>query len=131
MVYLSDMRDWLKTFGIGEHFYIGKLDVKQKKSIGVYQRDNKTPMKMALGGIDNTKHDKKEISILVHWTENANETERKAIELFEKLRAVNDVTIGESHIPFLILQVPEPVDVGTDEKGIYERVIWLDIYYER
>ena len=29
------------------------------------------------------------------------------------------------------MQVPEPVDVGTDDKGIYERVIWFDIYYER
>lgn len=29
------------------------------------------------------------------------------------------------------LLVPEPVDVGTDNSGVYERVIELKIYYER
>ena len=131
MVYLSDIRDWLKGFGIGEHFYIGKIDAQQTKAIGIYQRDNKVPAKMALGGLDNLKHDKKEISILLHWTQNANETERKAYELFENLRNVRNITIGESHVYFLMLRVPEPIDVGTDDNGIYERVIWLDLYYER
>ena len=27
--------------------------------------------------------------------------------------------------------VPEPMDVGTDNKGVYERVIEFKIYYER
>ena len=31
----------------------------------------------------------------------------------------------------IILQVPEPVDVGTDDKGVYEYVIWLDFVYQR
>lgn len=29
------------------------------------------------------------------------------------------------------MQVDGPVDVGTDDKGIFESVIELDIYYER
>ena len=39
--------------------------------------------------------------------------------------------INDIKVDFLSMQVPEPVDVGTDDKGIYERVIWFDIYYER
>jgi hypothetical protein len=29
------------------------------------------------------------------------------------------------------LNTNEPIDVGTDEKGIYERVIDIEFYYER
>ena len=27
--------------------------------------------------------------------------------------------------------VPEPQDVGTDDNGVYEYVIWLDFVYQR
>lgn len=36
MIYLSDIRDFLKTVFKAEHYYIGKLDNKQDKSLGVY-----------------------------------------------------------------------------------------------
>lgn len=39
--------------------------------------------------------------------------------------------VGDTRIFLVSLQVPEPQDVGTDESGIYEYVIWLDLYYER
>ena len=29
------------------------------------------------------------------------------------------------------LLVPEPIDVGTDDKGTYERVIEMNLYYEK
>ena len=38
MIYLSNVRDWLKTLISADFYYIGKLDVKNDKSIGVYQR---------------------------------------------------------------------------------------------
>ena len=54
-----------------------------------------------------------------------------AYELFEKLRSVSSLDIGDTHIKSLSLMVPEPQDVGTDEGGVYEYVIWLDLIYER
>lgn len=36
MIYLSDIRDFLKTVFKAEHYYIGKLDNKQDESLGVY-----------------------------------------------------------------------------------------------
>ena len=34
---LKQIKDWIKTLDTGaEHFYIGKLDNKNDKSIGVY-----------------------------------------------------------------------------------------------
>ena len=131
MLGLADIRDWIKQFGIGEHFYIGKLDAKQDRSIGVYQRTSTGRPHMAIGGLGLTKYDVKQISALVHWTNNAKETEGAAYALFDKLRTVDRVTIGGTHINYLCLEVPEPVDVGADDNGIYERIIWFDLYYER
>lgn len=128
---LADVRDWLKGFGIGEHFYIGKLDAKQEKSIGVYQRTSSGRPRVAIGGLDLTKYDVKQISILVHWSNNARETEEAARTLFDKLRAIDRVTIGCTRIDYLCLEVSEPVDVGTDDTGVYERTILFDLYYER
>lgn len=39
--------------------------------------------------------------------------------------------IGGHRVLFIQMEVPEPVDVGTDDNGVYERVIWIKIYYSR
>jgi len=40
MLRLTDIQDWIISLGIAEesHVYIGKLDNKQQKSIGIYNR---------------------------------------------------------------------------------------------
>lgn len=131
MITLADIRDWFKTLGVGEYFYIGKLDNKKDKSIGVYQRERSGNPITAIGGRKNQKYDVKPVSVLVHWNNNAKDTEEAALMLFEKLKYITDLKIGETHINYIALLVPEPRDVGTDDSGIYERVIWLDLYYER
>ena len=57
--------------------------------------------------------------------------EAAAYELFEKLKSVTSLSIGDTHINYLRLMVPEPQDVGTDDSGVYEYVIWLDFIYQR
>ena len=47
------------------------------------------------------------------------------------LRDMNHITINDTKVLFTKMLVDEPVDVGTDDKGIFESVIELDIYYER
>lgn len=129
---LSDVRDWLKTLAPAGHYYIGKLDRKEDKSLGVYSRASTgTPPTTALGGLASTKTAVKRVSLLLHWNNNAKETEAAAQELFDRLRAAENIRIGGHRADYLRLLVPEPVDVGTDETGVYERVIWMDVYYER
>lgn len=130
MLLLSDIRDYLKTLGIAEHYYIGKLDNKQEKSIGVYQR-GRNGYRVTLGGLKNKKYEKKSVSILIHWNQNARETEEQALFIFEKLETIRQVTMGGTFVYYTMPQVEEPVDVGTDDNGVYERVIWLDLYHER
>lgn len=128
---LADVRDWVKTLGIGEHFYIGKLDNKKEKSVGVYQRKPSGRADIAIGGLKFTKTAIKQVSVLIHWNKYADETEDAAQELYDKLLRVKEVTIAGKHVNYIRLEVPEPIDVGTDDNGVYERVIWLDFIYER
>ena len=126
MLKLTEIRQWIASLGIAEdqHVYIGKLDNKQQKSIGVYGRSGS-------GSPGITTYDTKRLSLLVHWTTRKAESEVAAYELFEKLRNVSGLDIGDTHVAYLRLMVPEPQDVGTDDGGVYEYVIWLDLIYER
>lgn len=128
---LSDIRDWIKTFNIADHYYIGRLDAKKERSIGVYSRNRSSAPVMALGGLDNSSYDIKSVSILVHWNQNARETETAARNLWDHLQQISNLDIGEDHIDYLMLLVPEPISVGADDDGIYEYVIEFDLYYRR
>ena len=129
MITLANIRDIIKTFNFADNYYIGKLDNKKDKSIGVYSLKRNDGPVTAIGG-DST-YDIIGVSILIHWNNNADDTEVTARQLYEKLRTVKDIKINDRQIYMIQLLFPEPVDVGTDEKGIYERVIEMKIYYER
>ncbi|MEG0377588.1 MAG: minor capsid protein [Eubacterium sp.] len=132
MLLLSEVRDWIKTLDTGaDNFYIGRLDAKKDKSVGIYPLKVSEPPTVALGGLKVSKTDKKSITILVHWNKNAKETEIAAIKLYEKLLGAGSVRIGTTKVNYFKLLVPEPVDVGTDDSKVYERVIQVQIYYER
>jgi len=132
MLELADIKNWLKTIDSGaENFYIGKLDNKKEKSIGVYQLRTSSPPDIAVGGQANTKTLSKSVSILIHWNKNANETENKALEIFNKMSNARNVEINNLKINYIRLLVHEPVDVGTDENNVYERVIEATFYYEK
>ena len=133
MLKSTEIREWIASLGIAEddNVYMGKLDNKQQKSIGVYSRSSSGSPNIALGGLDYTSYDVRPISLLVHWTTRKAESEVAAYEVFEKLRNVSSLDIGDTHINYLRLMVPEPQDVGTDDGGVYEYVIWLDLIYER
>ena len=129
---LTEVKDWLKeVFPVAEHFYCGKLDNKKEKSIGVYQRRPSGNYNIPLGGKENKSYEEKDVSVLVHWTKYSGETEEAAFSLFEQIRDAMDIVIGGHRVFFIRLEVPEPIDVGTDDNGVYERVIWLKIFYER
>jgi hypothetical protein len=133
MLALKDIRQYISSFEIAadDNVYIGKLDNKKQKSIGVYSRPTSGAANIAIGGLECTTYDTKPISLLIHWSKSKDETERVAYNLFEKLRSVTSLSIGDTPINYLRLMVPEPQDVGTDDNGVYEYVIWLDFNYER
>lgn len=130
MLLLTDVKDYLKTLGIAEHYYVGRLDNKKEKSVGVYQR-GQNGQTMAIGGPINKKYGVKSVSILLHWNKNARETEEHALFVLEQLTNIKQITMGNTKVYYAMPRTEEPVDVGSDAAGVYERVIWLDIYFER
>lgn len=131
MITLAEVRDWIKTFNAANNYYIGKIDNKQENSIGIYQRKTIDGPRVAIGGRSMASYDVKSISILIHWNKNANETEKRAQYLYNRLFEAESVVIGGTPIKMIALLQNEPVDVGTDDNNVYERVIELDLYYER
>ena len=128
---LAHIRDYLKTANIADHYYIGKLDSKKDKSIGVYQLKKRNDYESAIGGKENSTIGKKCVSVLVHWNKNAAETERAAKALYDFLENTPPKTIiGTKEISYIQLLHNEPIAVATDEAGIYERVIEFIVYYQ-
>lgn len=126
---LAEIRDWLKTLDAAENYYVGRLDNKKEKSIGVYDGRSTGRPVMAIGG--NSSYDIKAVSLLLHWNRNRNETEIAARSLWDQLVGVNNQEAGGNYIQYLQMTVPEPVGVGTDAGGIYEYVINFNLYYRR
>lgn len=129
---LAEVRDYIASLGITEStsVYMGKLDSKPDKAIGVYQRQNSYKPRICIGS--ESSFERKPISILVHWNKSARETEKQAFLLYKKLtEEAMPVEMGDTPVFFIDMLNEEPIDVGTDEKGIYERVIEFDIYYRK
>lgn len=123
--------NWVKTFKIADNYYCGTLNSKKDKSIGVYQLKENRARDISIGGLANTKTGIKGISILVHWNSSTRETENITKNLYNQIAKAKDVVIGDFKINYIQLLHNEPIDVGTDENGICERVIEFVIYYER
>ncbi|MFR0040531.1 MAG: minor capsid protein [Lachnospira sp.] len=133
MLGIGDVRDYIAGLGIVDNtnVYCGKLDDKKNKSIGVYNNNKQRPVQMAVGGLNNSSYRIKSVSILVHWNTSVRDTEKTSEQLYNMLRDMNHITINDTKVFFTKMLVAEPVDVGTDDNGIFESVIELDIYYER
>jgi hypothetical protein len=58
-------------------FYNGFIDRSQTKCAGLYIREGASP-NIAIGGLDNTSYSTLPLTLLVHWTEDAEETQVKA-----------------------------------------------------
>ena len=127
---LLDIADWMKEFVPDEvETYVGKIEIKPNKVIGIYQREKSGEPRRCIGG--KGSYDIKPISILIHWNNDYDETERQAQKLYDKLRELTQTKIKDTYIPYVRMMVPEPIDVDTDDRGTYERVIWIDLYVER
>lgn len=133
MLSIGDIRQYISGLGIAadSNVYIGKLDNKKEKSIGVYPRKEAGRPNIALGGYELSSYDTKRISLLIHWNKSMAQTEEAAIMLFEKLKGCGSLQIGSTDIVVADLQAPEPIYVGTDDNGVHEYVIWLDFVYQK
>ena len=130
MVTLANIRDWLKSFGLFDNYYIGRLDTKKKNSLGIYNLQD-TGRREVIGGLK--KYEKKGVSLLIHGDTNKAKTEQKAFELYNALETIGDdkKRIGNKKVYFVQLLNNEPIDVDQDADSVYEYVIEMNIYFEK
>lgn len=131
MIKLSDVRDYIESLKIAEHVYSGKMDSKEDKSFGVYHSKHIYEYRTAIGGPALKSYGTKYVTLLIHWNKHQRETEDAAIKLFEALEKTSEVVVNEKTIKFIQLLVNEPVDVGTDDAGVYEMVIEAAVIYQK
>lgn len=125
---LSDVRDYIDSLRIAEHVYMGKLDAKPDKSVGVYNSKHSHAYKTALGGPALESYGTKYVTLLVHWNKSQRDTEKAATELFKAVRGTREAKINDVKIKF-VQPLYEIQDVGTDDAGIYEMVIEAAVIY--
>jgi hypothetical protein len=133
MLSLIGIRQYISNLNITDdnNVYIGKLDNKKQKSIGVYNRKSEGALNVPLGGLKQSSYEVKGISLLVHWNRSVSDSEKVAYQLFNSLIASEGVKIDGKNIYYIRFNTSGPVDVGTDSNGVYEYVIWIDFIYER
>ena len=103
---LSDIRDWLKTiFPEAEYFYIGRIDSSQEKCIGVYDG---SPVPSAPCISFRTCREIP-VSVLIHWNENARETEAAALNLYQHLQDADFPRIGGHTVPLIVMRAVRPL----------------------
>ena len=132
MIALADIRDWLKSFGLFDNYYIGRLDSKKKNSLGVYNLQD-AGRREVIG--DLKIYEKKGVSLLIHGDTNKANTERKAWDLYNAIESVskneNILIAKEKKVFFIELLNNEPIDVNQDADSVYEYVIEMNIYFEK
>ena len=128
---LADVRDYIASLNLSEHTYMGKMDHKSECSIGVYNSKHENKFKTALGGVSQESYGVKNVSFLIHWNKSPRDTEEASKKLFEALRETRETKTNETTIKFIQLLTNEPVDVGTDDDGVYEMVIEAAVIFER
>ena len=132
MITLADIRDWLKSFGLFDNYYIGRLDSKKKNSLGVYNLQD-AGRREVIGGLK--IYEKKGVSLLIHGDTNKANTERKAWDLYNAIESVskneNILIAKEKKVFFIELLNNEPIDVNQDSDSVYEYVIEMNIYFEK
>ena len=132
MITLADIRDWLKSFGLFDNYYIGRIDSKKKNSLGVYNLQD-AGRREVIGGLK--VYEKKGVSLLIHGDTNKANTERKAWDLYNAIESVskneNILIAKEKKVFFIELLNNEPIDVNQDADNVYEYVIEMNIYFEK
>lgn len=127
---LNDVWSRVKELGLAEHVYMGKMDAKQDKSIGVYNSKHQHAYHTAIGGHGLESYGTKYVTFLVHWNKSPGETEKAATALFNAVRQAREVTVNNTTIKFM-QPLYDIQDVGTDDAGIYEMVIEVAVIYEK
>lgn len=124
---LKQYRDDFKaSFNWNEAISIGKIDNNKEKAICFYNsKRTLTPVK----AIDESSYKFKPITILLRYTKNQDTAEQMANAIYE---FYDDRTFNiEAKRVYAQHLYSEPMSLGTDDDGVYEYSIEINILEER
>lgn len=111
-----------------ENVYAGNIDSNTNKCVGVYNGRNSGAHRVAIGGEECTKTKEKNISILIHWTDNPSDTELNAYRISDVLNNARSCEYDGGVLKLMLLN--DPVPIGRDDRGVCEYVIEGRAYFE-
>ena len=123
---LSSIGDWLAGLMPGTAIYTGSIDANKTQCIGVYQRPDPANWNQAIGAP--STYQQTEVKFLVHWGTGIRDCETKALDLFNLLLANRTSTINNRKLINILTRAP--VNIGRDEKGVFESIVICTIFYE-
>ena len=127
---LLQYKDYFKkNFKWTDSISIGKIDDNQEKAICFYNSQRGNTYIGTLGGKENRSTNIKPITILLRYTKNQNSAEQMAQKIYEFFEE-RTFFIDSKRI-FTIMTYSAPINLGTDDKNVYEYSIELDFYEER
>jgi len=128
---LEQIKDWLKQFlPPGTAIAVGHIDGNLEKFVGVYNARAPGKQRVCIGGPPQTAFQEKKVSILIHWTKDASETEAAAKALWDQMYAKANFDMCGVRV-YMMDPGAEPIPVGRDARGVAEYVIEATITHER
>lgn len=117
MISIEEIRDFIESFNFGANMYcVGAFEGEKEKIIGVFEVDAGDDEQ----AYDST-HSTRAIDLVIHWNDDYNETDQKALEIYKTLFRKYNFKINNKQISFIIVS---PVkDEYKDNYGIYNRSI--------
>ncbi len=127
---LAQIRDYFKSdFKWSDGLTIGKIDNNKEKAICFYNSKRNLGYQGVIGGKENKSTYIKPIAILLRYTKNQNDAEIKAQEVYEFFE--ERTFLIENKRIFTQMYNEEPMNLGTDDNGVYEYSIEINLYIER
>ena len=127
---LKQIKDYFKAESSWtDSISIGKIDNNQEKALCFYNSKRNLAYSPVIGGKNNKSTYIKPITILLRYTKNQDSAESKIQEIYEFFEG-RTFSINQKRI-FVMMNTEEPINLGTDEKGVYEYSIEMDLYIER
>lgn len=127
---LKQIKDYFKAeFSWTDSISIGKIDNNQEKALCFYNSKRNLAYSPVIGGKNNKSTYIKPITILLRYAKNQDSAESKIQEIYEFFEE-RTFLINQKRI-FVMMNTDEPINLGTDDKGVYEYSIEMDLYIER
>jgi len=124
---ITKIKDYLKTIIECDNWYTGKIDDDQEKAISLYA--NRRP----IAPISKFKHLQSytiiPATLLLKWTKNYALAETKANEVYKELEQRS--CIIDDRGCFFDCLYEGPIDLGTDENGVFKFSIEFNLYVRK